>query len=214
MASWSELPVTSKLLILIVSAAVLTAALYFLYYKNISDDNVKTTAQLAAVKSENDSLRPYKQKLDELDRQINNLGQQLDQMKHIVPDEKEPDEFIRMVNATAAQSGIEVRSFTTKPIAAKEFFVEAPFDLELDGPYYSVLTFFDKLAKLERIVNVSNLQMASVTNGGDAKVRRRYTYAPTETVVASCMATTYFSREAAAAAPAAAAKPATAPAQK
>jgi type IV pilus assembly protein PilO len=210
MASWSELPVKSKLLGILVAAIAISAALYYLYYKPISDQNEATAKQVATLKAENDSLRPYESKLKDLDVQIGNLTQQLEQMKQIVPDEKEADQFIRTVNATANSAGIEVRSYTTKPIASKEFFVEAPFDIELDGPYYSVLAFFDKMAKLERIVNVSNLQMANVKNPTDAKVKRRYTYAPSETVVASCTATTYFSREA----PAAAAKPAAAPAKK
>jgi type IV pilus assembly protein PilO len=101
-----------------------------------------------------------------------------------------------MVSATANASGIEVRSYETKPTNQKDFYVEAPFDLQLDGPYYSVLTFFDKLSKLERIINVSNLQMATVGKPADAKVRRTYAYAASETVVASCTATTFFSREA------------------
>ncbi len=36
-----------------------------------------------------------------------------------------------------------------------------PFDLEIDGPYYSVLNFFDRVGKLERIVNVSNVLIAT-----------------------------------------------------
>jgi type IV pilus assembly protein PilO len=204
MASWSELPVKSKLLIIFVAAIAISGALYYLYYKPISDANEATAKQVAGLNAENDSLRPYDNKLKDLDVQIGNLAQQLEQMKQIVPDDKEPDSFIRMVNATANSSGIEVRSYTTKPTVSKEFFVEAPFDIELDGPYYSVLAFFDKMAKLERIINVSNLQMANVVKTSDAKVKHHYTYAPSETVVASCTATTYFSREA----PAPAAKPA------
>lgn len=204
MASWSELPVRSKLLIMVVAAIALSGLLYYFYYKPISDKNDATTKQVASLKAENDSLRPYESKLKDLDIQIGNLTQQLEQMKQIVPDDKEADNFIRMVNATAAATGIEVRSYVTKPVTSKEFFVEAPFDLEIDGPYYSVLSFFDKMAKLERIVNVSNLQMANVKETGPAKVKRRYNYAPAETVVASCTATTFFSREA----PAAGSKPA------
>jgi type IV pilus assembly protein PilO len=210
MASWSELPVRNKLLLIFVAAIAVSGLLYYFYYKPISDANDATAKQVAGLKAENDELRPYESKLKDLDVQIGNLTQQLDQMKQIVPDEKEADNFIRMVNATANASGIEVRSYTTKPTAAKEFFVEAPFDLELDGPYYSVLAFFNKMARLERIVNVSNLQMANLKNPGEAKVRRKYTYAPSETVVASCTATTYFSREA----PAPAAKSASASAKK
>jgi type IV pilus assembly protein PilO len=170
--------------------------------------NDETGKKIAAVKAENDSLRPYAKKLNDLERQIENLKQQLEIQKRIVPDEKETDNFIRLVQSTAAASGIEVRLFSAKPTASKEFYVEAPFDLNIDGPYYSVLGFFDKLASQERIVTVSGLQMASVDKSGDAKVRKRYAYAPHETVVASCLATTYFSREAAAspAKPVAAAK--------
>jgi type IV pilus assembly protein PilO len=210
MASWSELPVKSKLLIIVVAAIAISGGLYYLYYKPIIDANEATSKQVAGLKTENDSLRPYDNKLKDLDVQIGNLTQQLEQMKQIVPDEKEPDSFIRMVNATANSAGIEVRSYTTKPTESKEFFVEAPFDIELDGPYYSVLTFFDKMSKLERIINVSNLQMANLLKTSEAKVRHHYTYAPSETVVASCTATTYFSREA----PASAAKPANASAKK
>jgi type IV pilus assembly protein PilO len=210
MASWSELPVRNKLLVIVVAAVGISAALYFFYYKPISDENEKSAKQLASLKAENDSLRPYESKLKDLDVQIGNLTQQLEQMKQIVPDETEADNFIRMVSATANASGIEVRGYETKPTNQKEFFVEAPFDLTLDGPYYSVLTFFDKLSKLERIINVSNLQMANVGKPGDAKVRRTYTYAPSETVVASCTATTFFSRQA----PASTAKPSGASAKK
>lgn len=196
MASWSELPTRSKLLIMVVAAIALSGLLYYFYYKPIDDENKATEKKVASLKAENDSLRPYKAKLNDLNVQIENLSQQLEQMKQIVPDEKEADNFIRMVNATAMSSGIEVRSYATKPTANKEFFVEAPFDLELDGPYYSVLAFFDRMSKLERIVNVSNLQMATTQNPGPSKAKRRYTYAPSETVVATCTATTYFSREA------------------
>jgi Tfp pilus assembly protein PilO len=70
-----------------------------------------------------------------------------------------------------------------------------PFAIDIDGPYYSVLNFFQRVAELERIVNVSNMQMGNTKSGGAAKVKGSYPYAPGETVVASCVATTFFSHE-------------------
>ena len=55
------------------------------------------------------------------------------------------------------KAGIEMRRYTAKPTAAKEFYTEVPFEMELDGPYYSMVNFFDRVGKLERIVNVSGL---------------------------------------------------------
>jgi type IV pilus assembly protein PilO len=112
-----------------------------------------------------------------------------------VPDEKEVDGFMRMMDAEASKAGIELRRYTSKPVAQKEFYTEVPFDLELDGPYYSMLNFFDRVGKLERIVNVSGLLVASTRKPADAKTKKTYQYAPNESVVATCTATTFFSHD-------------------
>jgi Tfp pilus assembly protein PilO len=67
--------------------------------------------------------------------------------------------------------------------------------MELDGPYYSMLDFFDRVGKLERIVNVSDLLVANTKRGSDAKARHAYAYAPNESIVATCTATTFFSHD-------------------
>ena len=80
-------------------------------------------------------------------------------------------------------------------MSTKEFYSEVPFEVELDGPYYSMLNFFDHVAKLERIVNVGNLQVANLKKASDAKAKHTYQYASNESVVATCLATTFFSHD-------------------
>ena len=65
----------------------------------------------------------------------------------------------------------------------------------MDGPYYSMLNFFNQVGKLERIVNISGLLVASTKKPGEAKVKHTYEYAPNESVVATCTATTFFSHD-------------------
>jgi len=112
---------------------------------------------------------------------------------------------MRMVSGEARKAGVEIRRYTARPYNAKEFYTEVPFEVELDGPYYSMLSFFDRLGKVERIVNVSNLLVASTRKPGDAKAKHTYQYAPGESVVATFLTTTYFSHDLD---PAAAGKPA------
>jgi hypothetical protein len=75
--------------------------------------------------------------------------------------------------------------------------------MELDGPYYSMLRFFENVAHLDRIINVSGLRMASLRKASEAGVKKQYQYAPSETVAVTCVTTTFFSRETPPAAPAA-----------
>ncbi len=103
-----------------------------------------------------------------------------------MPDEKEVDSFMRMLDAEAGKAGIEIRRYTAQPSAQKDFYTEVPFEMELDGPYYSMLNFFDRVGKLERIVNVSNLLVATIRKPTDAKTKNTYQYAPNESVVATC----------------------------
>jgi type IV pilus assembly protein PilO len=180
----------------------LTAALYFTYFKTQREANESAQKSLDAKLQENRELEPYKSKLAEIDRQLASLEQQMEIEKRIVPDEKEVDSFMKMLDAEAAKAGIELRRYTAQTTSSKEFYTEVPFEIELDGSYYSMMNFFDRVAKLERIVNVSNLLVANTKKGSDAKTKHTYQYAATESVVATCVATTFFSHDQPAATPA------------
>ncbi len=194
MAKFSELPGKIQLAIVVGLAVVLSAAAYWFVYKDMDTANRGLRAQLKAKQDENAALRPYADKKADMERKIATLKDQLEQMKRIVPDEKEAPQFMEMMQAEARRAGIEVRRYTSRPAAQREFFTEAPYDIELDGPYYSLLRFFENVAHLDRIINVSNLKMASLRKPGDAGIRKTYQYAPSETVAVTCVTTTFFSR--------------------
>ncbi len=176
-------------------AVLVSTALFFTYFKTQRTENATAQQALDSKLQENAQLEPYRPKLAEMDRQVANLKQQLEIERHIVPDEKEVDGFMRMLDAEALKAGVELRRYTARPTNSKEFYTEVPFEVELDGPYYSMLHFFDQVAKLERIVNVSDLLVANTKKGSEAKAKHMYQYAPNESVVATCVATTFFSHD-------------------
>src|SRR5579863_6610350 len=176
-------------------AVLVSAALFFTYFKTQRTANATAQESLDSKLQENAQLEPYRTKLADMDRQVANLKQQLEIERRIVPDEKEVDGFIKMLYAEAMKAGVELRRYTARPTNSKEYYTEVPFEVELDGPYYSMLNFFDQVAKLERIVNVSDLLVANTKKGNEAKTKHTYQYAPNESVVATCVATTFFSHD-------------------
>jgi type IV pilus assembly protein PilO len=179
----------------IVGGALVTTALYFTVFKNQNDKNTAAQHALQDKVRENNELESYRPKLKDMERQLANLKQQLEIERRIVPDDKQVDGFIETLDAEAAKAGVELRRYTAKPVAAKDYYSELPFDLELDGPYYSMLNFFDRVGKLERIVNVSGLLVSNTKNPQGAKAKHTYLYAPNESVVATFTATTFFSHD-------------------
>ncbi len=175
--------------------ALVTVALYYTVFKNQSDKNAVAQHAVQDKVRENNELESYRPKLKDIERQLANLKQQLEIERRIVPDDKLVDTFMETMDAEAQKAGVELRRYTAKPVSAKEYYTEMPFDLELDGPYYSMLNFFDRVGKLERIVNVSGLLVANTKNPTLAKAKHTYQYAPNESVVATFTATTFFSHD-------------------
>ncbi len=191
MKKWSEMSFGSQLVVMLLTAGIIVGGGEYAWLNTIRTSNQDMESKVKTLEAENEKVRPNEARLKQLKVENEQLEQQLANLRNIVPEEKEPDVFIRLVQEAAVQAGINVRRFSARAAVQKDFVTQAPFDLSLDGNYYTVLQFFDRLARLSRIINVDNLSMrpASAGSGG------RYTLSPNETVVATCTATTFFSRD-------------------
>jgi type IV pilus assembly protein PilO len=195
MANFSELSGVKQWGAVILGGAIVTGALYFTVFKSQDEKNATAQHSLEDKIRENNELESYRPKLKQIEQQLAELKQQLDIEQRIVPDEKKVDGFITMLDGEAQKAGIELRRYSAKEIKQQQYYTEVPFEMELDGPYYSMLGFFDRVSKLERIVNISGLLVSTSKNPSGAKTKHTYQYAPNESVVASFTATTYFSHD-------------------
>src|SRR5579864_6053106 len=195
MANFSELSGIKQWAVVIVGGAVVSAGLYYTVFKTQSEKNAAAQHALEDKIRENNELESYRPKLKQIEQQLAELKQQLEIEQRIVPDEKQIDGFITMMDGEAQKAGVEVRRYTAKDSKQQQYYTEVPFDMELDGPYYSTLNFFDRVSKLERIVNVGNLLVSTTKNPSGAKAKHTYQYAPNESVIATFTATTYFSHD-------------------
>ncbi len=139
-------------------------------------------------------LQVYKQRYGELKQQMDALSKQLDTLKTIVPEEKEVDEFIRLVQGAASASNVQLRRLTAGKIDTKEYHYEMPFEAQADGPYFNVLDFFSRLSRLSRIINVGDLQFDDPAGSGAKGAK--YPIRPGTTVSGVFTITTYFTKPA------------------
>ncbi|HWZ42373.1 MAG TPA: type 4a pilus biogenesis protein PilO [Candidatus Saccharimonadales bacterium] len=196
MAKIDEISIVAKLGIMLAIAGLGVGAAFYGLLNPKIDANKQLQVQVKARMDENTRLGEFETKLPLLKQQLAELQQQLANQRLVVPDEKEADKFIKLLHDTGASAGIEIRRYTALPTVNREYYSEVPFTIDIDGPYFSVLGFFERIAKMERIVNINSLQMASTKATGPAKVKGTYTYAPGESVVASCNAVTFYNHEA------------------
>lgn len=192
MMSLKQLPYLAQIGIVALVIVLLAAGVYFLELQPLEKANQADALILRSKQAEVAQLAPYRNKLTELNAQTEVLKVQMEAQRKVVPEEKEVPSFIVQVEHESVAAGVEVRRYTPASTTKKEYYVEVPFDIDVDGPYYAVVNFYDRLAKMERIVNVSRLTMGSL-KGGKTGVKRGYPWSPKETVGANCLLTTFYS---------------------
>ena len=179
--------------VLVVVALVLAGITfwYFVLPKSSQLDTLKD--QESRLRAQNDRNEAFKREQTEYLNRITQLTEQLKTLQSIVPDEPSTDVFVRSVYDTGAGSSVHIRTFIAQPQVRKELYVEMPFRLHLDGTYYRLVQFYDRLAHGQRIVTVSNLALNAPGGGGMGA----YTVSGEETVGADCVITTYYNQPAA-----------------
>jgi len=137
-------------------------------------------------------LQVYERRNAEFKVEMAALEKQLDTLKTIVPEEKEVDEFMRLLQEAASASGVQIRSLTAQSVVPKDYHYELPFQITVDGPYFSIEDFFTRLSRLSRIINVGDLTFTGLADPSKA----RFPVRPGTTVSGTCTVTTFFSKPA------------------
>ncbi len=165
----------------------------------------KAVQERSQLNQEVQQLSVYKQRYSELKQQMDALNKQLDTLRTIVPEEKETDEFIRLLQGAATASNVDIRRLRALTVAPKDNnYFEMPFEVQADGPYFNILDFFGRLSRLSRIINVGDLEFTDPETNKAVK----YPLKPGTTTVGVFTATTYFTKPADSASATAAKKPA------
>ena len=136
-------------------------------------------------------------KLPEFRAQVVELEARLNNLKAVLPEEKDAADLLRRMQTVATQSNLTIKSFKPAPTVTKELHAEWPINLELDGNFHNLAMFFDRVSKFTRIVNISSLE-----------VKGRDKADPNLTIQANCVATTFVLLDKPAAATGRGAKPA------
>jgi type IV pilus assembly protein PilO len=188
--SFSELPVPVQGMIFIGLAVAMAGATFWYYVLPLNDRRDRLDKEVTRLKADNDKNEAFRQQQTEYLNRITQLEKQLETLRSIVPDAQATDELMKSVFEAGSSSNINIRTFIPKPPVTRDFYVEMPFSMRLDGTYYSLLSFFDRLAHEQRIMSVSGLSLGSPEGGGMGS----YTVYPSETVGANCTLTTYYNK--------------------
>lgn len=145
----------------------LLAGVWYEFLSPIQDDIVTRTKQVADLQATIAKSLLQEKELEKIKQDAIDLQTKLDQLKMILPLEKETDQIFRSVQQLATTSGLSVSRVSPRATIDHEVYTEYPIDLDVTGTYHNVGLFLDRIRQLPRIVNIAGLRLQSRASQGN-----------------------------------------------
>ena len=109
--------------------------------------------------------------LAKIEAEYQRLHEQWLNAQELLPAEKEMPDLLRQVTTAGLKSGVQFALFEPKPGQPRDFYTQHPVKLVVRGGYHQIGVFFSRLANMNRIVNITRLELKTgrVVSAGSKK---------------------------------------------
>lgn len=154
---------TQKFVSLVLVIVIISGAFVWFVFIPKSGEISTLNGEIAALNNDINIHRIKVKRLDELIAENRQLQLQLASLKEQLPPEAEVEILLKQVSDLGGRTGLDFKLWrpADKKPGASGLYVEIPVDVEVAGAYHALGVFFDKISKLPRIINVSNIRMGS-----------------------------------------------------
>lgn len=141
--------------------ALIGAVLWFMFISPTQDKIMAAERQNNELSSKRNEFREKAENREKFEQEVELLNEQLAKAKKDLPNEREIPELLRRISSIGKKIGLEFLLFQPLPEVPREFYADVPVKLKIEGSFHEVATFFDRIGKLNRIVNVRDISMSS-----------------------------------------------------
>lgn len=161
--AYTSLPKNQQLIVAVVVAVAIAGGFYYFWYAEKVVELEGLQKNLATLNAQIQELNVVKANLPALEKEVEQLSLRLDQLRRILPPAKETPDLMKRLQALASQSNLKIKSFVPGAVVQRDFYQEWPIEIQVDGTYPNLATFFDRVGRLPRIVNIGNLRATTAT---------------------------------------------------
>ena len=106
-------------------------------------------------------LKTKVRRLAALQKQVKAAENEFKIVMQALPEKQEIPTLLASISRSGQDAGLEFLLFQPKKENHKDFYAEIPVAIQVTGSYHNVAVFFDKVARLSRVVNIDNINLTS-----------------------------------------------------
>lgn len=154
-----DLPLAQRLVSALGVLVVLSAAFYYFVVSGIEEKIDVATQEVDKLDKEILQRSIKVSKLGQFKEEVKRLDAELTVALRELPDRKSIELLLDQVSEKAKDAGLDVLLFKPEEEQKKDFYAEVPVSLEVQGSFHQIAGFFDEVAHLERIVNLTRFKI-------------------------------------------------------
>ena len=154
-----KLPKMQRTLISCILFALVGCAFFFLLLKPQAREIEKYENQLQKLEKELNTAKRNAKDLKKFQNEIKNAETQFKIVMKSLPEKEEIPSLLTSISDSGRASGLEFVLFQPKGEISKDFYAEIPVEMTVNGKFHNVALFFDRVARLSRVVNIRDIVM-------------------------------------------------------
>jgi type IV pilus assembly protein PilO len=148
-----------QLLILVSIATLLYMGVWYFVTSETRAETAAISEQVAALQAKNTAAKMATEHITELRSLYASKAQEYEELKVLLPEQREITNVLQGLQDTAGSSRMIVMRFSPRDDAQQDAIIAKPVEVEVDSNFNNLRSFFDSMAKLPRIVSITDFKI-------------------------------------------------------
>lgn len=148
-----------QLIVLICIASLMYLAVWYFVTSETRVEIQTLNDEIAQLSAKNEAAKVATQRINEFRSLYASKSMEYDELKVLLPEEREITNVLQGLQNTAGESRLIVSRFSPRDDVQQDAMMAKPVEIEVDSNFNNLRAFFDKMAKLQRIVSITDFKL-------------------------------------------------------
>lgn len=153
-----------QLIVLVSIAALLYSMVWYFMTSVTRAETEAINSEVAQLTAKNEAAKIATQRINEFRSLYASKTAEYEELKVLLPEQREITNVLQGLQTTASDTRLIVSRFTPKEDVQEDSMMAKPVEIEVDSNFNNLRAFFEKMAKLQRIVSITDFKLNQLEN--------------------------------------------------
>jgi type IV pilus assembly protein PilO len=158
-----------QLMLLVGVAALIYSGVWYFVTSETRAEVAALNDQISQLAAKNETARVATQRINEFRALYASKAEEYEELKVLLPEQREITNVLQGLQDTANGSRMMVMRFAPREDTQQDAIMAKPVEVEVDSNFNNLRAFFDAMAKLPRIVSITDFKINQLDKQTDLK---------------------------------------------